>query len=227
MAHYKFTPENQKKLESIFVGNRYKELLQNPIKGKFDFEHLKEINRYLFQDMPRLGPEWVDAYKPGVFRYHVFKNHDWIKCRPIKSVNVNSIIAYSRMDDTSINMLNKVLLEAEPQKLSLLSREDFTKKISDIYVKLDYIHPFYDGNSRSLRFFTQDLVREAGFNLKWAGVNKNQVTRDMLYIARDISVYELAKDKIISKENFRDATYSYDILCGNPRLEEILKNCIT
>lgn len=227
MSTYDFTPENQKRFEYELVGRRLLELDKNPIKGKFDQAHLKEINRYLFQDMPKLGPEWADAYKGGKFRYPSFPNQDWIKCRRIESNQVNSIIAYSHMDDNALQLLNNVLSEADPQELAKLDQKDFTQKISDIYVKLDYTHPFYDGNSRTLREFTRCLANEAGFDLDWSKTNENQISRDKLYIARDISVYEIAKDKIQSKDNFRDVTYSYDILCQNPKLEYILKNCIT
>lgn len=39
---------------------RLKELQQNPIKGEYNFKHLKEIHRYIFQDIYEwAGRMWI------------------------------------------------------------------------------------------------------------------------------------------------------------------------
>jgi cell filamentation protein len=66
------------------------------------------------------------------------------------------------------------------------------------YSELDAIHPFRDGNSRTLRAFTSDLSEAAGYRLDWAPVAETAELRQQLYLARDLAVMrgdtsELAK----------------------------------
>lgn len=60
--------------------------------------------------------------------------------------------------------------------------------MAEIYSKLDYLHPFRDGNSRTIREFTRKLALRAGFEMNWEKSNLNQEKRNELYIARDIAV---------------------------------------
>ncbi len=53
---------NQKTLdrfEADRVGQRSLELIEQPLSGSFDVDHLQRIHRYLFQDVY----EWADAFE--------------------------------------------------------------------------------------------------------------------------------------------------------------------
>ncbi|RYF09248.1 MAG: hypothetical protein EOO77_24280 [Oxalobacteraceae bacterium] len=69
-----------------------------------------------------------------------------------------------------------------------LSTPDFVSTISKLYGDLDHLHPFSEGNSRTLRSFTRQLAEQTGHELDWNLTNANAVTRDALYKARDIEV---------------------------------------
>jgi len=69
-----------------------------------------------------------------------------------------------------------------------LSTPDFVRTISKLYGDLDHLHPFSEGNSRTLRSFTRQLAEQTGHELDWNITNANAVTRDALYKARDIEV---------------------------------------
>ena len=74
------------------------------------------------------------------------------------------------------------------KSLTSLDSDDFTKRIAYYYSELDAIHPFREGNSRTLRAFTADLAREAGYTLDWSQIGSTDEARKRLYHARDLAV---------------------------------------
>lgn len=214
--------DKQKDLEADLSYLRILELKQDPIKGNYDVEHLCAINQHIFQDLPKVG---FTNYTPGVFRKEVPAGHDWLKERVLQSQQMKSIVAYSRMDKDAIDRLSTVLERAKPELLGS-GVSEFSKNISSIYADLDYIHPFPDGNSRTLRFFTQSLANECGYNIDWDKFNNSDAGRDVLYIARDLSVCERALPNIVDKETKRDLLYTVDTFSGNKSLTGILPEVI-
>ncbi|MDR2165741.1 MAG: Fic family protein [Zoogloeaceae bacterium] len=181
---------NREQIEAVCTANRIRELRLNPVHGKFDAAHLKEINRRIFQDLPGLGfPEVT----PGQFRPPVPAGLDWIKTRSLESVSATSCVAYSRMDDAAQAQLDRILeQQANPEGLKALKTAEFTRAIGELYAEIDYIHPFRDGNSRTLREFTRQLAEASGYRIDWARFNRQPAGRDILYIARDLDVNKLA-----------------------------------
>ncbi len=49
-------PDKLDHLEQGAVAIRLEELAQHPITGRFDYDHMKAIHRYLFQDVYECGP---------------------------------------------------------------------------------------------------------------------------------------------------------------------------
>ena len=49
------TVEERQTLEAEHTFRRIVELRLDPVRGKFDAAHLKEVNRRIFQDLPDLG----------------------------------------------------------------------------------------------------------------------------------------------------------------------------
>jgi cell filamentation protein len=180
---------NREKIEANCTRNRIRELRLNPVHGNFDAAHLKEINRRIFQDLPGLG--YADV-TPGQFRPPVPKGRDWIKIRSLESVNTTLCVAYSRMDGKAQGKLDRILTQADPKKLEKLKTAEFTRAIGKLYSEIDYIHPFKDGNSRTLREFTRQLAEISGYDLDWERFNKQPAGRDILYIARDLDVNKQA-----------------------------------
>ena len=64
----------------------------------------------------------------------------------------------------------------------------FAKRAAYFYGELDAIHPFREGNSRTLRQFFADLAQHAGHQLAWEMVSGDDQARDRLYLARDLAV---------------------------------------
>jgi len=215
--------DNRQQLEGNYTSHRILELRLNPVKGNFEAAHLREINRRIFQDLPKLG---FDDVTPGVYRAEVPAGKDWIKRRRLETVGVSTCVAYSSMNKTARNQLDVLLKNIKPDEFSKLNIDQFIQSIGRLYVHLDYIHPFSDGNSRTLREFTRQLVQASGYKLDWERFNNSPIGRDLLYIARDLSVNELALPHIQNAHNKRDVVFSMDLLEGNRKLPDLLQDAI-
>jgi cell filamentation protein len=156
---------------------RIVELERKPVEGKFDAAHLREVHRRIFQDLTHHA---AGEYRPDApahiknrqpeqsgYRYHV-------RCALRSQVDAG---------------VEKVLSElGGPDGLRGLPAERFSERMAMLYGDLDYLHPFREGNSRTLRSFTRQLGREAGYELDWNAMSAGPAERDRLYIARDKEV---------------------------------------
>lgn len=72
---------------------------------------------------------------------------------------------------------------AELQKndyLHHVDKHDFTIALADFYDKLNYIHPFREGNGRVQRLFWSRVAQNAGYRIDWSkviGSENNEVSR--------------------------------------------------
>ncbi|WP_353744070.1 MULTISPECIES: Fic family protein [Pseudomonas] len=55
----------------------------------------------------------------------------------------------------------------------------FTKAIGKLYSQLDFIHPFSDGNSRTLREFSRQLAEASNYRLDWERFGQSPAGRDL------------------------------------------------
>ncbi|MCL2636676.1 MAG: Fic family protein, partial [Betaproteobacteria bacterium] len=102
----------------------------------------------------------------------------------------------------------------------------FAEEISKVYARLDYIHPFCEGNSRTLREFTRQIAQANGYKLSWEKFNESDKSRDLLCIARDRAVGEHAVQKIRSADMLRLVVYSMDRFEQNPSLGQLVKGVV-
>ena len=211
--------------EGLFVSKRLFQLQEKPIKGKYDLSHLCKINEYLFQDLPKLGGDYAKIYKPGQYRPALLPWKMWMKHRPLLNCSDVSTIVYSNMDEAIIKETNAYLLKnTDITKLKRMRINNFVNKISELYTKLDYLHPFYDGNSRTIREFTRTLALEAGFNMNWQNTNINIQSRNELYIARDTAVNQIAYERCTIPEGKYDIEMYMKPFKGKKTLTEILSD---
>jgi cell filamentation protein len=78
-------------------------------------------------------------------------------------------------------------LKAENSLLGL-NAVAIAPRLAWYYSELDAVHPFRDGNSRTLRAFPSDLAESAGHRLDWAPAAATAEQRQQLYHARDLAV---------------------------------------
>lgn len=215
------TADQRQQLEADFTFKRLVELELVPVRGNFDSWHLKEVNRRIFQDLPGAGFQDV---RPGEFRNPVEDGLDWMKQRGLPTVDGPYYVAYSRMDKAAMDRLDRVLEVAKPDALRDLKTSEFTARLAMVYAELDYVHPFSDGNSRTLRTFVKQLAKEAGYEVDWERFGRTNVGRDVLYIARDRSVNELAKPHVQHESTMRKILHTQDRLKDYLALPELLRD---
>lgn len=210
-------------LEGFYTHRRIVELEFDPVRGSFDFAHLQEINRRIFQDLPGAG--FSDVH-PGEFRSPTPKGRDWMKHRMLSTVKGSFYVAYSSLDSAAQARLNKAMVAANPLHLRGVAMPEFTACMGQLYVELDYAHPFSDGNSRTLRTFTKQWAQACGYVLDWGRFAASAVGRDVLYIGRDLSVNAMAKPLIQDAQTMQKIVYSMDRLQGNRDLPDLLRDAI-
>lgn len=131
-------------LERRISGARHMQLLENPIVGTFDLDHLQAIHRHLFQDLYSWAGEirTEDIAKGGsIFCYS------------------NNIKLYS---DRLFSWLQK------ENFLKGLELEQFSEKLGLFASEINAIHPFREGNGRSTREFIRSLAQDAGYVLDYS-----------------------------------------------------------
>ena len=163
--------------EGALTWVRIGELDDDPVQGDFDAAHLREIHRRIFQDLPH--------YAPGEYRPEAPAH---IKARGLEAGVHRYYVHYAHRSKVDAG-IEKVLSDfGGPDTLRNLDAETFSQRMSKLYADLDYLHPFREGNSRTLRAFTAQLARAAGYELNWGNTNVDAFSRDRLYIARDKEV---------------------------------------
>jgi len=167
--------------EGALTFARIGELDDDPVKGIFNAAHLKEVHRRIFQDLPHHAP---GEYRPDAPAH--------IKARALEASGHRYHVHYARRSQVDPGV-EKVLSDfGGPDSLRGLNADQFSERMAKLYGDLDHLHPFKEGNSRTLRAFTAQLAREAGRELNWNTTGADAVSRGRLYIARDKEVMQRA-----------------------------------
>jgi len=134
-------------IEADYTSLRIKELLDNPVVGDFDVQHLFKMHEYIFQDIF----EW--AGKPR--RINIEKAEEALSGLSVEYADVSDIVklgefALSKMNSTIWVDLNSEQIAAA-----------FAGFVTDIWK----IHPFREGNTRTIITFCCDFADKRGFPL--------------------------------------------------------------
>ncbi|WP_236718974.1 Fic/DOC family protein, partial [Campylobacter fetus] len=119
----------------------------NPIKGNFDYQHLKDIHKKLFEDVYVFaGFDRADIGLQGTF---LKGNQHFVPGNEIKK--------YSQ------------IIFKELQEKNLLKDckdiNSFSKGAANFMMELNALHPFREGNGRTQRIFINELAKNAGYKL--------------------------------------------------------------
>ena len=164
------------------------------IQNNIDIEVLQNIHANIFENMSEVG--FLD-YNEGFFREPTDLNDDHVKQRRVtlNKTEIDYYVCYSRMRNSDIEELAKTLQQINLSKLAKLSKQELAKEISTLYGKLNYIHPFQEGNSRTIRTFIGLLAKKLNFQINWDLIDRND-----FYIARDILVSKQAVNTIADQD---------------------------
>ena len=117
---------------------------ENPIKGRFGAAHLKKIHKYIFRDIyPFAGKYRVeDMWKGETFFY---------KTEYIEE-NLTKLLEALKQE----NYLRELDIEVFPSRIAYYMSE------------MNMIHPFREGNGRTIREFMRQLALRAGYEIDWS-----------------------------------------------------------
>lgn len=143
----KFNIHDENKLdeiETIIVTSKSAEWLLNPQNKQFDFNHYKQIHRFLFSDIYEWAGEVrkVNMSKKGT----AFCDFNQIEKRAEK------IFLYLK----NMNYFRNT------------SHEEFVDYMVDFYCTTNELHPFREGNGRTQRTFLMQLAECSGFHLDFS-----------------------------------------------------------
>jgi fido (protein-threonine AMPylation protein) len=170
--------------EAAHVSNRIRELAKKPVVGRFDREHLQQVHAYLFQDVPSRQPGKIRGDTDG-----------WMKQRELEGASIRYPVHYESKN-VALSIEDTLNALGGPSAFVGISTDAVAVRLARLYGDLDYAHGFHEGNSRTLRFFTRSLARQAGYKLDWAPTDVGPEQRDHLYMARDLAVLERAYPKL-------------------------------
>lgn len=136
--------------ESAYTLAKASYLELNPLLGEFDFEHYKNIHRFLFCDLYDWAGELrgTDLSKKGT----VFVAAD--------SIQECAEACFARV---------KGLNFSEMEHLEL------AEELADFYSTLNMIHPFREGNGRAQRVFFAQWVRHLGYDIDFSDVDPDEL----------------------------------------------------
>ncbi|WP_447987930.1 Fic/DOC family protein [Achromobacter spanius] len=141
------------RVEATFAAVRSYELAVSPVRGEFDLAHLQQIHQRLFGDV-----------------------YDW--AGKIRTVDISK--------GTTRFASHEQITSYAPQITRPLSREgllkglapdSFSERAGHYLGELNVLHPFREGNGRSIREFIGQLARDAGYGIDWQGVDRGEMTK--------------------------------------------------
>lgn len=118
--------------------------------ASFTADDLSEVHRYLLQDIYPWG---------GDLRTEEVGAMGMPMCRA----------AYVP------DMLSTVMKNIDKNPPSRTNMDEAIATVADHWGELTIVHPFRDGNSRTQRYFFDQMMRDAGWSIDWTAVNANEV----------------------------------------------------
>lgn len=185
--------------ERELVSLRTYELSEKPLKGNFDFNHLKDIHRHLFQDIYR----WAGDIR----NCNIAKQDLFCLTEHIESFGTD-IFNKLREDKYFVNYDNETTLN----------------KLVELFADINALHPFREGNGRSQREFIEELAKINGFDLDLTQVSK----MDMIVACheaingRNDKLHNLfiSNAKCLSKD---EQLYYIDLYCSKEISKELIE----
>lgn len=140
------------KFERKLTMIRLLELFDNPIKGDFDFNHLKDIHKFIFQDI-----------------------YDWAgNVRIVDIAKGNMFCNVKFIDSQAEEIFSKLKKE---KYLSGLNEENFVKRLTFYFSEINALHPFREGNGRAQREFIRLLALKNGYVIKFDKISEDEMIR--------------------------------------------------
>ena len=134
---------------------RIQELDLAPLAGDFGLEHWRAVHRHIFQDVY----DWAGKER----------TLNLSKVDPVETWWKSRFAPHDRIAELTGQMAGEIKAW---NRLKGLGRADFTAGITKVYVMANHTDPFPEGNGRSTQTLLSQLARDAGYELRFANVDK-------------------------------------------------------
>ena len=138
--------------EKKFTLLRLSELQIKPIKGNYDFAHLKAIHKYIFQDIY----EWAG------------------KERTVEIGKGNLFCTVKFIQDYAKSVFGKYFPQCYAVKDNF---DDFVRVFAENYGDLNALHPFREGNGRTQREFARLVCLECGYDFDLSNTTHKEMLK--------------------------------------------------
>ncbi len=164
-----------KKAEEEITLIKQMELLKNPIKGKFTKSHLFSIHRFIFEDIYRFA---------GKVRREQISKADTLFYPP----------------DLINRELDKLFMKIKEQNiLHEKNEERIFENLAYIMAELNIIHPFREGNGRTIREFIRAMAKKQGYDLNWGNAPKQELLEASIWSVDNYKVLISVLKKCVSE----------------------------
>ena len=165
--HGETDPVKFRVLEEALVFERMRMLAVQPIRGNFDFAHMKAIHGFLFQDVY----EWAGQERTAPSFWDPRMSKEGHRYFPAGEPMLEQA-----------NRLYRGL--AAKNYLAGLSREEFVREFAELWNELNVVHAFREGNTRTQFVFFSQLAAHAGYRLVPTAFEVAAALRDEFVEAR-------------------------------------------
>jgi cell filamentation protein len=166
--------------EEFAAQARLVELATNPVAGEFDYAHMKEIHRRIFQDTY----EWAGNERVGPETRMTKDGPDVVNFAP--GDPAAPTVAYGYYPGPGVRHAAETQYRrlAGEGHLVGMDRDRFVERLAEHWGELNTIHSFREGNTRSQFVFFHQLAENAGCRLDAAQFQAGAPLRDEFVAAR-------------------------------------------
>lgn len=134
--------------EREITGLKAVEFVNNPFPEKLDFNYIKKLHKFLFNDIYDWAGETriIDISKGNIFCQH-------------ELIEVNAEALMNELDIENY----------------LTDSDNVTERLAYYLGDLNSIHPFREGNGRVQRLFIAELARRAGYSLDFSNITPKEM----------------------------------------------------
>lgn len=173
---------------------RLVELAAQPVEGNFDYAHMKEIHRRIFQDTY----EWAGTERVGPDTRMTKSGPDVVNFAPGDPAAPQ--VAYGYYPGPGVREAAELQYRrlAGEEHLVGMERDPFLQRLAEHWGEFNTIHSFREGNTRSQFVFFSQLVDNAGYRLDAAQFQAGAPLRDEFVAARFHNQATGRTDRLVS-----------------------------